>query len=713
MKFGLVHRVMTDALAVLGLLSLLTSGELDPWMTMTIVVGLIFAVLIPARLQDHPRTGNIGAALSVLLLVTQLARLFVGGDVLELAVEFAAALQVIRLATRRGAAHDQQIILLALVHLVAGTVLGGGLAYGLCFLGFLVVAPGALVLSHLRREVEGNYRQGARDRTGLPVDVPRILRSRRVISRRFLLATCSLSIPIFLFTACLFVVFPRVGLSLLLLGHSRSTRMIGFSDRVDLGGVGRLRTDPTIAMRVQLAALPQNPPARIALYLRGTAFDQYDGLTWSRTRTGRFPAEQQGNLVSLRPRAAPAQRVMQIDLEPISPPVILLPQRAVAIRLLARGEPVLGRPTPIFSGPEGEFKYAGDERGLRYEVLAESAPIPFPEALEGSDRARYLTLPRNLPLRIVSLAREWTAGARSPSEKAQALEKHLRSEYRYDLDSPSGGAANPLDHFLFESKRGHCEFYSTALAVMLRSLGVPSRNVTGFVGGTYNRFGRFYAVRQGDAHSWVEAFIDGNGWTSFDPTPPAGSISQVQTAGLFPILRDLAEAAAQRWSRYIIGYDLEQQLRVLRWMADRYETSGGTRGLRLRPSPRNLGMSALLLMTIGGTLGYLVWLRRNRRNPAAPELPERLAATQIVALYRELESAMAARGVPRVASTPPLAHAQALVALGHPIAAEVLAVTEQYLAVRYAGRELTDHDRRTLGRRIRAVRSGTEPQEAA
>ncbi|HEX7670536.1 MAG TPA: hypothetical protein VF395_13170, partial [Polyangiaceae bacterium] len=218
MKFGVVHRIMTDALAALGLLSLVTSGELHPWMTAAIVLGLITAVAIPERLQDHVRAGSIGGALSVVLLLTQTARLFFGGDILQLAVEFAAALQVIRLGTRRGAAHDQQIILLALVHLVAGTVLGGGLAYGLCFFGFLVVAPGALVLSHLRREVEGNYRQGARDRTGLPVDVPRILRSRRVISRRFLLMTCSLSLPIFLFTAVLFVLFPRVGLSLLLLG---------------------------------------------------------------------------------------------------------------------------------------------------------------------------------------------------------------------------------------------------------------------------------------------------------------------------------------------------------------------------------------------------------------------------------------------------------------------------------------------------------------
>jgi protein-glutamine gamma-glutamyltransferase len=713
-KFGVVHRIMTDALAALGLLSLVTSGELDPWMTATIVLGLIAAVLIPERLQDHPRTGNVGATLSVVLLATQVTRLFFGADVLELAVEFAGALQVIRLGTRRGAAHDQQIILLALVHLVAGTVLGSGLAYGLCFFGFLVVAPGALVLSHLRREVEGNYRQGARDRTGLPVDVPRILRSRRVISRRFLLATCSLSIPIFFFTALLFVLFPRVGLSLLLLGHSRSTRMIGFSDRVDLGGVGKLRSDPTIAMRIQPSRLPPNPPSRLALYLRGTAFDHYDGTTWSRTRTGRFPADQQGALVVVHPYpGATAPDTLQIDLEPISPPVIMLPSEAVAFRLLARGEPVLGRPTPIFVGPEAEFKYVGDDRGLRYEVISKGLSPLRAEALDGAERARYLTLPRQLPERVVELAREWTRSARSPRESAQLVERHLRTEYRYDLDSPSGGAKNPLDHFLFESKRGHCEFYSTAMSVLLRTVGVPTRNVTGFVGGTYNRFGRFYAIRQGDAHSWVEVYLDGAGWTQFDPTPPASAVPQVETGGLLAMLRDIAEAAAQRWSRYVVGYDLEQQLRLFRWFAFRYGESAAHTSLKGTPSPARTRTLMIGLLLVSGGAGYWYWLRRRRR-PAGPtrDTPDGLAAAQIVALYRTLEAAMAARGAPRVPSTPPLTHAETLSALGHPIAPEVLALTQHYLEVRYAGRPLSEIERKDFARRVKDIVDGTESSSA-
>jgi hypothetical protein len=402
---------------------------------------------------------------------------------------------------------------------------------------------------------------------------------------------------------------------------------------------------------------------------------------------------------------------LQIDLEPISPPVILLPPDAVAIRLLARGEPVLGRATPVFVGPEGEYKYTGDDRGLRYEVLSRgAAPIP-PEPLDLVDRARYLTLPQRLPDRVAELARAWAAGGHSQRSVALAVERHLRTEYRYDLDSPSGAAKNPLDHFLFESKRGHCEFYSTAMAVMLRTLGVPTRNVTGFVGGTYNRFGRFYAVRQGDAHSWIEVYLDGSGWTLFDPTPPASAAPQAQTSGIIAMLRDIAEAAAQRWSRYVVGYNLDQQLRLLRWVAVKYGASSAKSGiLGLRNTRTTLALLALLAAVGGGTYYYV---RRRRRAPAlAPGDAAERQGLQIVTLYRALDAVMITRGVARVQSTPPLAHAQGLIALSHPIGPEVLELTELYLEVRYAGRALRELDRKEYLRRVRALRQAPPPATA-
>lgn len=709
MRFGLIHRIMTDALAVLGILALVTSGELSPLIAWGVVVGLVLALLIPEAWQDRVLLRRIGVVAPLSLFGLQVARLASGAELLPVAVEFAAALQVVRLATRRGAAHDQQVIVLALVHLIAGTVLGGGLAYGLCFLGFLIVAPGALVLSHLRREVEGNYRQGARDRTGLPVDVPRILRSRRVIGQQFLVFTCLLSVPIFVFTALLFILFPRVGLSLLLLNHPRPERMVGFSDKVDLGGVGKLRTDPTIVLRVDVPDLPPEPPPRLALYLKGTAFDRYDGRSWSRSDSApRMRAAQHGKSVRILRFPDPTRdRRMRIDLEAIDPPVVFLPIDAVAMTLIAPGNVIHGQLPELFHGAEGSLIYkSADEPGLRYEVsLASTQDVAAAPTL-AADRTRYLALPSSLPARVHDLAREWTRGLSDPREQARAVELRLRRDYRYDLESPSGGAKNPLEHFLFESKRGHCEFYSTAMAVLLRSLGVPTRNVTGFIGGTYNRFAQSYSVRQGDAHSWVEVFLEGRGWTRFDPTPPSSSAPRSEIHGLVATLRDIVEAMGQRWNRHVVGYDLRQQIGILRTLRDGYRSMvpEDSSADRLIGSPRRFVFALLCLVAAA----WAFWAYRKQRRTARAAAPKRterdIVALRIAELYRALDAALVVNGVPRPSGTPPLAHAQSLVELGHPVAQETLALTEQYLQVRFGGHAFTDADRHRFAQRVRALR---------
>lgn len=717
MRFGLIHRVMTDALAALGLLALITSGQLNRWTSAALLCGLAFAILLPEKHQDRPALRQLGTYAPVILLAIQVTRLVLGAGLLELAIEFAAALQVIRLASRRGAAHDQQVIVLALLHLIAGTVLGGGLAYALCFLGFLIVTPGALVLSHLRREVEGNYRQGARDRTGLPVDVPRILRSRRVIGRSFLGFTCLLSIPIFVFTAVLFVLFPRVGLSLLLLNHARPERMIGFSDRVDLGGVGKLRSDPTIAMRVDYPIAKELAPPRLALYLRGTAFDQYDGRSWSRTSVQRSAAERNGPYVPVRryPKLG-EDRVMHIELEPISPPVLFLPPDTAALKILSSSGPLLSSAPTIFSGPEGQLSYASTEdRGIRYDVyLTQPNDVPS-RALGSAERLKYLTLPSSVSPRVVELARSWVGNQSDPAEQAKLIEHKLRTEYRYDLESPSGSAKNPLEHFLFESRRGHCEFYSTAMAVLLRTLAVPTRNVTGFIGGTYNRFGDYYAVRQGDAHSWVEVYLDGRGWTRFDPTPPAGAAPRSDVTGVLAFVRDLVEAVAQRWNRHVISYDLKQQLNLFRAVQATYSDLRSSQG----PLAAVTGSRPRLLVGVAGLVligaGILLVRRRRRTVKPTDDASARIAAAtlQVVELYLALEAVMAARGVGRPTSTPPLAHARALTEIAHPLAPEILSLTERYLQARFGGRSLSEAERRDFARRVRALRQARTQESDA
>ncbi len=706
MKFGLVHRVMTDALAVLGVLALVSSGELGRWVNGALLVGLVAALAVPATWQARAALRHLATAGPLVLLAVQIARMATGASVIALAIEFAAGLQLVRLATRRGAAHDQQVVLLALLHLIAGTVLGGGLGYGACFLGFLVVAPGALVLSHLRREVEGNYRQGARDRTGHPVDVPRILRSRRVVGRTFLAVTCLLSLPIFLFTAALFVLFPRVGLSLLMLNRSHSGRMVGFSDHVDLGAVGTLRSDPAIALRVTVPDAPDPPPPQLSMHLRGAAFDAYDGHAWTRSQTQKAPASRDAGVVWVR-RAPDRKRdrVLHIDLEPIGTPVLFLPPGTVALQVQRRGDPA-GRNRPaVYASPEGELRYdGGEDRGVQYDAFlgaddaAEATPL--------ADRARYVQLPAALSARVIDLGRSLARGASGPLAAATAVEQHLRRSYAYDLSSPSGKAADPIDDFLFVSHRGHCEFYSTAMVLLLRASGIPARNVTGFVGGTYNRFGGYYAVRQGDAHSWVEVFSDARGWVTFDPTPPSDAVPKIASAGVWATMRDMVEALAQRWDRHVIGYDIRQQVYLFEQVSQAMAQRDARPALLRRSDLRGLAAIVLGLLVAGGSIA---WMRRadderadERGARPDPAARERRRAT---ALYESLESVMSAQGIARGAATPPLRHAEELGRRGHPFAAEVLELTVAYLSTRFGGEPLDAHAEHAFAARVRALRS--------
>jgi protein-glutamine gamma-glutamyltransferase len=710
MRFGLVHRIMTDALAVLGILALLASGQFGAWVSGSLLVGLALALAVRDVWERVPWLKHVDAITLVGVLALQIGRLMfdANANVLDVVIEFAAALQIIRLATRKGAAHDQQVIVLALLHLISGTVLGGGLGYGLCFLGILVVAPGALVLSHLRREVEGNYRQGARDRTGLPVDVPRILRSRRVVGRTFLGVTCLLSIPIVVFTALLFILFPRVGLSLLLLNRTHTGRMVGFSGRVDLGEVGVLRSDPTLVMRIEMPNQAEKPPERIPLHLRGTALDAYDGRTWTQSESWKRAAEMEAFIIPLDERWPDSKLdpIMKIDLEPIEPPVLFMPPTATGLRFKTRTTVAPEPQAAAFRGPEGEHRYQPtDERGIKYEVFLSRKNAPSFKRLLNADRARYLKLPGNMSERTRELAATWSKDAKTPLEKAQAIESHLRTDYKYDLASPSGKDPNPLDHFLFESKRGHCEFYSTAMAIMLRTLDVPTRNVTGFVGGTYNRFGKFYAVRQGDAHSWVEAHIEGYGWLTFDPTPPADAAPKSEIVGVWAYLRDLIEATSQRWDRHVVSYDLSQQLSLFNSFRKYRRGDDSSTG---NSTSRN--RRAIVFIVVAGVAiaGGIFYFRRKKLRTMAmvkPGDPRSQSALLATALYEALDLAMGVRGIARSPGTPPLKHAEMLASLSHPLANEIHDLTSIYIESRFGGRTLGDEDRRTFERRVRAIRN--------
>jgi hypothetical protein len=391
--------------------------------------------------------------------------------------------------------------------------------------------------------------------------------------------------------------------------------------------------------------------------------------------------------------------------------VLFFPAGSVAFDVHNKNENPLVEPLTIQRGPEGEFRYnAAEARGIKYTVYIGRDDEQLTMPLSDADRHRYTELPPGVSQRIIALAQDWTREEPTAVGKAHIIEERLRKEYAYDTNSPSGGTKEPVAHFLFESKKGHCEFFSTSMALMLRAVRIPSRNVTGFVGGTYNRFGKYYAVREGDAHSWVEAYIDNgpqSGWRTFDPTPTAGAQPLHATTGTWVYLRDFIEAVSQRWNANVVGYDLRQQMHLLDSVSNRYDQARRRAGLT-----SGLGELVTRPSVAGAVVGaaavaaYALWRRRKQR-AAAPDkdaAPKSADPHQIASLYAALESAIAQHGLVRRPEQPPLKFAEHLEEVGHPLAQEVLSLTNVYLDARFGGVTMTPETRREFDGRVRALR---------
>ena len=222
--------------------------------------------------------------------------------------------------------------------------------------------------------------------------------------------------------------------------------------------------------------------------------------------------------------------------------------------------------------PQGNYRVGtGTADGVRYAVRSffeDGAPNPESlgvQEIPAAVQARYLQLPPLDP-RIPALARQMSAGKASPADRARAIEEHLQHDYGYTLELPKTAVSDPVAYFLFTRKKGHCEYFASAMAVMLRSMGIPARMVTGFQSGLLNPITDLYVIRASDAHSWVEAYLPGSGWTTFDPTP---ADPNPPSQSLWTTLGFYADAADTFWQDWVVSYDLGRQLAL----ADKMEQS--------------------------------------------------------------------------------------------------------------------------------------------
>lgn len=542
-------------LAGCGFLAVAGSGYLDaPTIAFTaaalLLRALIVAELMPLRISNRAVTvaclAYAGVFLADYLIFSQ--KLV---DATTHLLFFLAALKILTVSTRR----DRFFLaFISFAELIAGAVLSVNLNFFAFLALYLFFAIAALTSGEIRRSLG---LMGIRARSG----------QRGFHARLALLATAATA-GILVLTAGLFFLLPRTADAALARFLPRHIFVPGFSNRITLGQTGRLVLNERPVMHIS----SPRPDKLAGVKWRGDALTHFDGKQWINPAPNWAPigfVDRGG--ASATPEQRPPGRYVTYDVR-------LDIDGAKA--LFMAGAPQVVSMNYEYLESSGTGGYRLPERipeGFQYSVYSlleeppeSGSPVFEAAVLSPESRARNLELPP-LDLRISALARTVTADAATDVARARAIERDLRSDYKYSLDMPAREPADPMADFLFHRRRGYCEYFASAMAVMLRSIGIPARIATGFQSGVYNTLTGFWVVRASDAHAWVEAWMPGHGWTTFDPTP---ADPDAQAFGLMSKLNLYLDAAGAFWQEWVVGYDPRRQ----GTLAGRLQSSAGYLG---------------------------------------------------------------------------------------------------------------------------------------
>lgn len=644
------------------------SGEVGWAAPVAFVAALLASLLRDAHgAPPRPLTVRIWTAALLAAFGGLIAWSILDGNWLLHALQFALLLTVSRFFQRRFAKDYLQMIALAFILLLVAAIVNAGPVFAACFLCFAVLTMWGLTLHHLVREIEVQTQSGPEHllppappkkrrwlglRKALPVPPspfwpvgathPSVLewRTRRLVGWRFLAASAVVSLGVLATSALFFFLFPRLGMGFFFAQTRGNQSVIGFGTEAELGHFGALKSSPEVVMRVQFPDSPDRP--RAALRLRGISYDRFVGNAWTRGDTTAWELQQDvhGYVVPPgRANKAPGDRIWHADiyLEPLNqePHVLFAPPRTESVEILdARFDYLRGRKRRVAMTRTGDLTYrAPPDTALHYRLSVVETPdaVGQAEMLRGIVRPtsrqimeQWTVLPADLDPRVPELARMLVGSAQGRFDQVAALEKGLRQGWTYSLAGDQD-AKEPLADFLFGHKRGHCEYFATSMALLARSLGHPARTVHGFAGGNWNPYGKYLAIRQADAHAWVEVYFPGKGWQTFDPTPPSGQVAPAQE-GLGQLARQVFDNFSLLWYQWVVEYDLERQIEAMRtvgrWLGKMRSPNQAPLGAHADKPPetaqqkKHVGNSVLLWAGGLGALGAIVagalYLRRRR-----------------------------------------------------------------------------------------------------
>jgi protein-glutamine gamma-glutamyltransferase len=654
-------------LVLTGFGTLASTGGLD--LPSIILVGLALAIrgFLLTKRRQVVISDRWTTPLTIIYFVFFTADYFAfSHNFLPATVHLALFGVVVRMFSLRRERDHLMLAILAFLMVLASAVLTVDSVFLLSFAVFMLMAVATFVLFEMRRSghaasIHARHSDDPEEHRRLAFSLVRI--------------APALMLMILVGAALMFFLLPRMTAAGYLGGYSYGTDISsGFSDHVQLGQIGEIQQSNSVVMHVQIDG---DIVGRYDLHWRGVSLGNFDGHGWSNIREQlilqRRPGEgyavpqfDNGGLhsyVPLNPRRDQTIHY-RVLMEPIGTNVFFLAPRALSVngdyRLLAAdsGGAIYDLdPSHAVSRYEADSNIAKPTAGELREA-GENYP--------GQVRATYLRLPA-VDSRVLQLAQKITNSASNNYDKASQIENYLRTHYGYTLQLPATQEKDPIANFLFVRRQGHCEYFASAMAVMLRTLGIPSRVVNGFRSDEFNDLTGNYVIRAKDAHAWVEAYFPAFGWQTFDPTPGGAA----ETPQGWERLALYVDALSSFWREWIVSYDSSHQYALGQaavsgsrglwenartWASAKYDTLlkwAGHSQDRMQHSPARwaiIGAVIVLTLLLLANLARIVrWLQEKWLQAHPERSPEQSAAMW----YARMGRILARRGVTKSAAQTP------------------------------------------------------------
>jgi len=574
-------------LIVTGFATLASTGKID-------LIGLLFvlsALVLRGYLLLQNRKFVIPRRLTSWLAVLYLLIFFVdfffysGRDFIPPAVHLVLFGMCVKLFNVERDRDYLYLAVLSFLMVLSAAILTVDSAFLAAFALFMILAVFCFMAMEMRRSslAAENYTL---------LSIPGLRTRRRTISPLQRLSgslartTCVMVAAILATAVVLFFAMPRISGGYLSRYAKSDVISTGFSETVNLGEIGHIQQSSDVVAHVRIDG---DISGSHQIRLRGTALTLFDGRRWTNPRhDASILAQGYGRVFQLSAHGSDFEDSEQLRFARGPQPilihyrVLMEPLSTNVIFTIPTAEALYGQFREIGVADDQTFHNLNHERAVTvYEGVSDiSQPPPpifdrLPREQSISLPPQYLQLPEHLDPRIPELAHRLADREPSAYRRALAIERYLTTQYGYTLQLPSELAPDPLADFLFHRRRGHCEYFASSMAILLRTVGIPSRVITGFRGAQFNQVNANYIVRASDAHSWVEAYIPGAGWTTFDPTPSGGALP----VSLWSRSQLYMDAAREFWREWVVNYDAVHQQTLA--VTGKRETREGVAQFRL------------------------------------------------------------------------------------------------------------------------------------